>query len=438
MEKDEIELEKGLSLDVVKNISKIKNEPEWMLEFRIKSYKQFEKMSMPSFGPKLDINFNNISYYKRINDKVFNNWESVRCDVKNTFDNIANNIKNWWQNDVSPWFTVERWSQLGENVKSSLSSKWSSFTSWWQSTGIPNWWDKNVSPWFTKEKWSSFGEVIRSSLTEKWSAFSTWWSGTGIPNWWNNNVAPWFTVNKWQNFGNNMKNGIQTMWQSFTSWWQNTGIPSWWNNNVAPWFTVNRWQSVTDGIRQGLVNVWNNARNWWNNNNILSQIRTSFPDILGGIQYIWGVVKSWWDRNVRLTIPSLNLRVEYTTRGLNSLQKAITKVLNLPGWPSLKFFANGGYPRTADLFWANENGVPELVGTMGGRTAVASGTEITGISDAIYGTGNVEIQLLQEQNRLLRQLLAKDTGISANDLFNSVRNSSKDYTARTGRPAFDF
>ena len=89
MEKDEIKLDKGLSLDVVKNISKIKNEPEWMLEFRIKSYKQFEKMSMPSFGPKLDIDFNNISYYKRINDKVFNNWESVRCDVKNTFDNIG-------------------------------------------------------------------------------------------------------------------------------------------------------------------------------------------------------------------------------------------------------------------------------------------------------------------------------------------------------------
>lgn len=89
MEKDEIELEKGLSLDVVKNISKIKNEPKWMRDFRIKAYEHFEKMSMPSFGPKLDINFNNISYYKRINDKVFNNWESVRCDVKNTFDNIG-------------------------------------------------------------------------------------------------------------------------------------------------------------------------------------------------------------------------------------------------------------------------------------------------------------------------------------------------------------
>ena len=89
MEKDEIELEKGLSLDVVKNISKIKNEPKWVRDFRIKAYEHFEKMNMPNFGPKLDINFNNISYYKRINDKVFNNWESVRCDVKNTFDNIG-------------------------------------------------------------------------------------------------------------------------------------------------------------------------------------------------------------------------------------------------------------------------------------------------------------------------------------------------------------
>ena len=89
MEKVEIELEKGLSLDVVKMISELKGEPKWMRDFRIKSYETFESMPMPSFGPKLDINFDNIHYYKRINDKVFDNWESVRCDVKNTFDDIG-------------------------------------------------------------------------------------------------------------------------------------------------------------------------------------------------------------------------------------------------------------------------------------------------------------------------------------------------------------
>ncbi len=89
MEKAEIELEKGLNEDVVKKISELKHEPEWMKKFRLKSYDAFSKFSMPSFGPNLDIDFNNIHYYKRISDKSFNNWESVRCDVKNTFDDIG-------------------------------------------------------------------------------------------------------------------------------------------------------------------------------------------------------------------------------------------------------------------------------------------------------------------------------------------------------------
>lgn len=86
---EEIELGKGLNIDVVKTISKLKNEPEWMTNFRIQSYETFKNMPLPSFGPKLDLDFDNIHYYKRINDKVFNNWESVRCDVKNTFDKIG-------------------------------------------------------------------------------------------------------------------------------------------------------------------------------------------------------------------------------------------------------------------------------------------------------------------------------------------------------------
>ena len=85
----EIELKKGLNEEVVKDISRIKGEPVWMRDFRLKSYECFKEMPMPSFGPKLDIDFDNITYYKRISDKSFNNWESVRCDVKNTFDDIG-------------------------------------------------------------------------------------------------------------------------------------------------------------------------------------------------------------------------------------------------------------------------------------------------------------------------------------------------------------
>ena len=63
---DEIELKKGLNEDVVKEISKIKDEPEWMRNFRLKSYEKFKNMPLPSFGPSLDIDFDKIIYYAYI------------------------------------------------------------------------------------------------------------------------------------------------------------------------------------------------------------------------------------------------------------------------------------------------------------------------------------------------------------------------------------
>ncbi len=98
-------------------------------------------------------------------------------------------------------------------------------------------------------------------------------------------------------------------------------------------------------------------------------------------------------------------------------------------------FANGGFVRSADVFMANENGIPELVGTVGGRTAVASGTEITGISDAVYDTGSTQAQLLSAAVNLLQVIADKDFGASDDYIFNSFRRSATNYTNRTGSPA---
>jgi len=57
------ELEKGLTEDTVRAISKLKNEPEWMLELRLKAYDAFLKAPLPNFGPNLDfIDFNDIHH----------------------------------------------------------------------------------------------------------------------------------------------------------------------------------------------------------------------------------------------------------------------------------------------------------------------------------------------------------------------------------------
>ena len=65
----------GLSEDVVRQISKLKNEPEWMLEFRLKALRAFEKMPMPSYGPDLSLlDFNSYTYFTRMANKETKSW----------------------------------------------------------------------------------------------------------------------------------------------------------------------------------------------------------------------------------------------------------------------------------------------------------------------------------------------------------------------------
>ena len=80
---------KGLSDDIIKQISKAKNEPDWMLEYRLKAYHKFLQMPLPSFGPDLkDINFNDFTYYIKPSDKVEKSWDKVPETIKNTFNKL--------------------------------------------------------------------------------------------------------------------------------------------------------------------------------------------------------------------------------------------------------------------------------------------------------------------------------------------------------------
>ncbi|MBR1846973.1 MAG: Fe-S cluster assembly protein SufB [Bacilli bacterium] len=79
----------GLNEDVVREISKSKGEPEWMLEFRLKAYRAFTKMPDPSFGPKLNMDYGTYTYFTRVSDKESNKWEDVPETVKETFQKLG-------------------------------------------------------------------------------------------------------------------------------------------------------------------------------------------------------------------------------------------------------------------------------------------------------------------------------------------------------------
>ena len=81
---------KGLSKETVIEISKLKDEPQWMLDFRLRSYEIFMKKPMPTWGGDLSsIDFQNIYYYMRATEKVEKNWDDVPENVKNTFEKLG-------------------------------------------------------------------------------------------------------------------------------------------------------------------------------------------------------------------------------------------------------------------------------------------------------------------------------------------------------------
>ncbi len=82
--------ERGLDRAKVEQISKMKGEPEWMLDFRLKAYEHYLKRPMPKWGGDLSgIDFDNIYYYIRPAEKQGKTWDEVPEYIKNTFEKLG-------------------------------------------------------------------------------------------------------------------------------------------------------------------------------------------------------------------------------------------------------------------------------------------------------------------------------------------------------------
>jgi len=81
---------RGLSEEVVRNISALKDEPQWMLDLRLKGLKLFRRKPMPSWGSDLSgIDFENIKYFVRSTEKQAASWEDLPDDIKSTYDRLG-------------------------------------------------------------------------------------------------------------------------------------------------------------------------------------------------------------------------------------------------------------------------------------------------------------------------------------------------------------
>ena len=78
-----------LTRDIVEKISSIKNEPEWMRDFRVNSFLYFDKTKDPDWGPKIEVDFDKITYYKERTQELTNDWEKINCAIRNEFRDLG-------------------------------------------------------------------------------------------------------------------------------------------------------------------------------------------------------------------------------------------------------------------------------------------------------------------------------------------------------------
>lgn len=81
---------RGLTEATVRSISAEKNEPQWMLDYRLHAYEVYKKLPMPAYGPDLSqLDLKNMHYYQKMTDKKYRDWDDVPEDLKKTFDRLG-------------------------------------------------------------------------------------------------------------------------------------------------------------------------------------------------------------------------------------------------------------------------------------------------------------------------------------------------------------
>lgn len=80
---------KGLNEEKIKQISKFKEEDEKVLNYRLDCYEKFKNLPLPNFGPKIDIDFDNINYYQTREDNLTDNWENIDDKAKEELDELG-------------------------------------------------------------------------------------------------------------------------------------------------------------------------------------------------------------------------------------------------------------------------------------------------------------------------------------------------------------
>lgn len=288
-------------------------------------------------------------------------------------------------------------------------------------------WKKLKSDWDKiKNKYADFKARVKDNAKEWWENTKEYWSKK---------------VGKVKEFTTDVKDSAKEWWSNTKKYWAEkvdkvkeftTGVKNkageWWSN-VKKW-----WESTTAGkeVKRFTVNVKKAGGTWWKDvsNEWKEKVINAGRTLKIGISFATNALKNLWS-SVSTFFSGKTVNVK--TKG-STTKKADGGVFSGGSWKPIKKYAVGGLPNMGQMFVAREAG-PELVGTLGGHTAVMNNDQI--VSSVSYGVAQAVKEVIQPlvkmgggNNRPIQ------ISLDGKVIFDSTRQSAQEYFNRTGMSPF--
>lgn len=260
----------------------------------------------------------------------------------------------------------------------------------------------------TPESLSGMFDGMQPGLQTAWDNALLWWNEEAMPLWKESNVTTWFSAEQWTEDTAGIQEGLLTTWENTSIAWFET--LDGWEAQTKEYFTADRWKENLAGVKLGFQSAFESALQAVVSvmNRMLGAVETTLNNSIGGINEMISIANQF---------PDVSLST-VSTITIGRIGK----------------FQDGGYPTSASLFWAGENGIPELVGSIGGQSAVASGNEITGIRQAVANSSDREVALMNEIINIARDILRKDNSVVIGD--REIALAARDGAVKLGRTLF--
>lgn len=304
---------------------------------------------------------------------------------------------------------------LWESVSGFFSSLWKDISGVWKT--VSGWFNTNVITPIVSF-FQGFSKRVGQIFEGLWIIVKAVWAV----------VSGWFKEHVTTPIKNAFSSAKESIQKAFSA--AKTAVTGAWNS-VSSWFKEhvttpikNAFSKMKESVTEIFSKLWNSVKSGVAGamNTVISRIETAINSLIGGVNTV--------------------------LKGFNSVVSAAAKVAKVK-WsgvdlvpkvslPKVKAYATGGFMDKYSIATVGENGLPEIMGTVGGKPAVAGSQEITGIKDAINSTSAQEVSLLRQQNQLLQAILQKNFGITTNDIGKAARDYGREHYNRTGDNVYVF